>query len=289
MKGFFIKQWFGILSFVLSIAFSSYIYLSSKIEREPVFISDPVRTLIANGNRAGSKKVNVVDENGKPIKGDVIAVRFNFWNEGRHPIKGSDILEDLNINLDGEDVKILDQSVIASTRSSVVKPKLSNINSVSANIDFGTLERNDGFSGQIIYAGDRSAKLRLSGDLEGVPENGIASDQILESRIFWRWYFPVVGIFMALIVAGIAVVALFTKLTNFAASKLHDRHKSQLQKLAKPIGVLAGVVFFFGYMAIVTLAMVDGKAINEMPPKLKESLIEASNKSIQPTAKAAAD
>ena len=289
MKSFFVKQWFGILSLILSVSFSSYIYLSSKIEREPVFISDPVRTLIANGDRAGSNKVNVVDEDGIPIKGDVIAIRFNFWNEGRHPIKGSDILQDLNIHLDGEDVKILDQSVIASTRGSVVKPEISNIDSVSANIVFGTLEKNDGFSGQIIYSGDRSAKLRLSGDLEGVPENGVSDDQILEGRIFWRWYFPVVGIFIALIVVGVGVVALFTKLTNLVASRLDDGHKSQLQKLAKPIGIFAGVVFFFGYIAIATLAMVDGKAINEMPPKLKDALIEASNKSIQPTAKAAAD
>jgi hypothetical protein len=289
MRSFFVKQWFGILSLILSIALSSYIYISSKIEREPVFISDPVRTLIANGDKAGSNKVNVVDEDGTPIKGDVIAIRFNFWNEGRHPIKGSDILEDLNIHLDGENVKILDQSVIASTRGSVVKPEIINIDSVSANIVFGTIEKNDGFSGQIIYSGDRSAKLRLSGDLEGVPENGISDDKILESRIFWRWYFPVVGIFIALIVVGVGVVALFTKLTNLVASRLDDGHKSQLQKLANPIGVFAGVIFFFGYMAIVTLAMVDGKAINEMPPKLKEALIEASNKSIQPTAKAAAD
>lgn len=281
MKGFFKRQWFGALSLILSVAVSSYFYLSSKVEREPVFISDPVRTLIANGDKAGSSKVNVVDENGKTIEGDVIAIRFNFWNEGRHPVKGSDILENLNLQLSGEEVEILDQSIIASTRPGVVKPEIKSLGKSSAEITFGTLENNDGFSGQIIYSGDRSAKLDLSGDLEGVPEDGILNDSALESRIFWRWYFPVTGAFVFLIVIGVGVIAVFTKLTNFIASKLDDNHKSKIQSLSKPIGAFAGTLFFFGYMVLVTLTMVDGKAINEMPPKLKEALIEASNKSTQ--------
>lgn len=277
---FFKKQWFGILSLVISIALSSYMYLSSKIERVPVFLTDPVQTLVANGDKKGSEKISVVDNNSNLIEGDVIAIKFNFWNEGRHTIKSTDILEDLVLKLEGENVVIRDQNIIASTRDKVVSATLTKINDTSLNLNFKTLENSDGFSGQIIYSAKGAAKLSLSGDFEGVEDNEILNSKDLENRIFWRWYTPVTILSIIAILSIFGIIALFTKMTNVVGSKLNDNHKSKLQSLSKPIGITAGVIFFLGYMGLVTQAAVNGKALNEMPEKLKSALVDASNKKI---------
>lgn len=282
MYAFLKKQWFGLLGILIGISFSIYSHVSSQIEREPVFITDTTQTLVARGDKKGSEKIKVMDENSKLIDGDVIAIKFHFWNQGRHTIKSEDILETLLLKLEGEDVVIRDLSIVASTRDNVVGASIQEVDNTTLSFAFKTLEKGDGFSGQIIYSANGVAKINLSGDLDGVSGDGILNTKDLERSIFWRWYIPITVAFILAIIAFFAIVALFTKMTMFIGSRLNDSHKSKLQSLSKPIGAVAGCFVFFGYMAIVTMAMANGKALNEMPEKLKTALVDASKKSSSP-------
>lgn len=276
MKEFLKNQWFGIITFIIGCLLSLYTYTDGKIERELVFISDPIKTLIVDGGKSTTEKFSIIDQNGDNIKGSIVAVKFNFWNEGRQSIKNSEILEPLQIKIKGDSIKILDQTIVASTRPNIVNASVTKRTDDTIEIYFKILEKEDGFSGQIIYNGDKNAEIEFVGELEGVSKDKIIRENKLEQRMFWRWYFPVVGIFFATIIIGVAAMFIFTKITNFVDSKFRISHKPNFQKFSKYFGIVLAGAFFLGYAGILTNATVKGKSQQEMPTPLKEAIAKAA-------------
>ncbi len=97
----------------------------------------------------------------------VTAVRLYFWNSGTMPIQRMDILRPIQCVLpDG--IEILDAKILSSSRDvSGFKIAVPNGTPNILEITFDALEKNDGGSIQLIYAGNRDAPIAFRGVVLG--------------------------------------------------------------------------------------------------------------------------
>lgn len=170
MLKFLRENWLGVGGLfvgVIGVAASIYTYSSSRRQREPYFITDPARTEILSRDRVGAAPIRVTRSDGQPITSDLTAVRFYFWNAGGEAIKDAHLLEPLVLRIEDPSARVLDYSLLRSSRPvcrfALQPGKTPN----TLNVSFRILEHNDGGTGQIIYEGSPSARLTLTGAIEG--------------------------------------------------------------------------------------------------------------------------
>src|SRR4029077_17649923 len=137
----------------------------SREERDPVFVVDPNRVEIISRERVAISPLTVVAD-GEPIKGDVYAVRFFFWNAGRRSIRPENVLEPIQVTLRASGNSLLDFMVLKTSRP-VAHVEVARPDTRRLLVTFSILERGDGLSGQIIYLGKREAPLQVTGVIEG--------------------------------------------------------------------------------------------------------------------------
>ncbi|MEW6601416.1 MAG: hypothetical protein AB1499_10645 [Nitrospirota bacterium] len=168
MKDFIKQNWLTIAVTLIGITSSFYFYRLSIASREPVFIADPVRARIIDSTQTAKANLSVISLSGELVKGDVSSIQFYFWNKGKASIKKTDILRPLKIYLSDTEGEILDVKILKSSRDVI------NVNfdhpakSKHINLTFDILEYNDGLTAQVIYSGDKDAKLLVNGVIEGV-------------------------------------------------------------------------------------------------------------------------
>src|SRR5882724_10374125 len=163
------QQWLGLLVGAIGIGLSVYFYAESREERDPVFVVDPNRVEIISEERVANGPIIVLRRNKTPIRGDVYAVRFFFWNAGRLAIEPQDILEPLRVTLRDSSSEILDFRSVKTSRP-IARIQLSRARTDSLRtllLSFSILERGDGLAAQIIYQGKRGAPLQISGTIKG--------------------------------------------------------------------------------------------------------------------------
>jgi len=212
-------SWLNILGFLvgcIGIGLSIYFYLSSRMEREPFFIVDPERTFLIDTKKFPQESLKVIREDGTPVKGDVTSVRFYFWNKGRQSIRQENVLEPLIIYFDDPTIEILDYKFVKKPRESIVLPTLiRNIKSPrnQLTLSFRILENLDGLSGQIIYAGDTSTHLYLSGTIEGT--KNIANNLTLSKESYKKVLYVIfIGVIIAPMVFSLIFLASILILTK---------------------------------------------------------------------------
>ncbi|SRR6266566_2394450 len=162
------QQWLGLLVGAAGIALSIYFYQQSREERDPVFIVDPNRVEIVSAEHVATAPIKVLRRDNSPIRADVYAVRFFFWNAGRRSIRPENVLEPIRMTLGDTSSEILDFKTLKDSRS-VARLQLTRVTTDprSLLVAFSILERDDGVAGQVIYQGRRDAPLRVSGTIEG--------------------------------------------------------------------------------------------------------------------------
>lgn len=168
--GFFKRNWLSIFLFLLSCVLAYVLYLKSIREREPKFWADDYRTEIINKNNILDAPIKVIKKNGEEIKSNLNSVRVYFWNEGKEPIKKENTLNDLKIILDDNNAEIISYKILKISRNVTeikLLPDSGNIKR-SLKIDYKILEMYDGFSAQILYQGKNDAKIKITGNIEGV-------------------------------------------------------------------------------------------------------------------------
>ena len=154
---------------VIGLGLAFYFYRRSVEERIPTYYVDPVRTSIVASTGAKPSELEVL-YNGTPLKeGDVTAVRVYFWNDGRMPIRNTDILRPLSLVVNPS-ARILDARVLKSSRqvTNIAVGLQSSMGGVP--LLFDVLEENDGAAIQIIYAGSPSADIAITGVVVGAHE-----------------------------------------------------------------------------------------------------------------------
>jgi hypothetical protein len=215
IKSFLKNNWLGLtggLIGILGLAFSYYFFKISTSPAEPVFLLDPSRTIIVDSKRFSDTPLRVVRDDGRTIQGDVTSIRFYFWNNGRKSIRPSAILEPIVVTLEEKDGEILDHKILKVSRG-VVRPLIQRDTADPKrkfNISFSVLEKNDGFTGQLIYVGNPNADLKIFGAIEGV-EKILTTQQLISSQS-WSEYGKKVGLMAIILVLGLFVGFILPKL-----------------------------------------------------------------------------
>jgi hypothetical protein len=203
----FLKDWtgkLGLLCGVVGIIIAIYAY-NPVPQRVPNLVVDPVRTTIINSKMFPGSSLKVIRGDNVVVKDDVTALRFYFWNSGKQSIKPDNILQSLSMSLNDANAEILDYKVLKVSRPDVIKIRLTpsdNNPSRELLLTFNILEENDGFTCQIIYAGNPSAELETSGVIEGVRR--INGNETVSGGRFWSELLRLLPIYLVVVV-GIAV------------------------------------------------------------------------------------
>ncbi|WP_281556898.1 hypothetical protein [Thalassomonas sp. RHCl1] len=165
------KNWLGLFGLIVGfvgLISSYYFYAQSVKEREPMFIEELLRTVVVEADSLRDFPLKIVNRDGKPVEKDLTSFRVYFWNNGKEPIKSSDILKPIEFFLDSSEAEIIDIKIISASRKDIINPvvQLKDKNRVSLHFDI--LEQADGFSLQVLYAGSPKVPLKLNGVIEGV-------------------------------------------------------------------------------------------------------------------------
>jgi hypothetical protein len=171
--GTYLKQNWFILFLTVGFGVSGiYFYFESQEARDPVFVVDPDRVEIVRAARVAQAPIKVLRRDNTPVRSDIYAARFYFWNAGKRPIKSAEVEEAIRVTLDSGseilDFKRLKLSRLP-THARLVPTSVSGSRLRTLVIIFSILEQDDGLTGQIIYEGGRDARLAVSGTVEGVP------------------------------------------------------------------------------------------------------------------------
>jgi len=267
-------NWLAIALALAGVASSYYFYLRGQEVRQPVFVVDPVRAYIFD-SEAASDGLRVIAPQSDDLKdtavieGDVTALRFYFWNAGNRPIRKEDILRRLRLSLGDDQAQVLSVRLLKVSRADIVDARLFSEEDRSVAVDFRILEQGDGFSGQIIFAGDPAAQLSVDGVIEGV--HGIDDAYAMRTDLLVQK----VGVFLG-VVAFFAVVALVIMLWSRFVSPVGRRllGPARWDRLGQVIGMGTAAVVLLGMVLLVVRALIKPPA-NEMQ-KFASSAVPAS-------------
>jgi hypothetical protein len=145
-----------------------FLYVGYKL-REPTFFFDPIRTTILDHANAADAPLTLLTSKGDTITSDVVSVYIYFFNQGEETIKYENVYAPLKVKLDTNS-RILDFKIIKSARTvSGIDVTIDSTNTF-LNIRFRALEKDDGFVGQVIFAGNKDAQLFIEGGIDGAKD-----------------------------------------------------------------------------------------------------------------------
>ncbi|MGB8952378.1 MAG: hypothetical protein WCC06_06910 [Candidatus Aminicenantales bacterium] len=147
---------------ILGIGLAIYFWQESKLERELVFLSHPVKATVVKAGQTSSIEIFYKNEK---INTDVTAVQVAIWNRGKRPIEKNDILEEV-VLLTRPKTPILDAEIRKISRGIIDL----NINKEGFQegripVSWRVLEKNDGGSIQIIIAGSSKVEIAVDGTI----------------------------------------------------------------------------------------------------------------------------
>lgn len=268
LVAFFKKYWFGLTCFFLSAAMGIYFYTSSRASREPIFVEDPVKTVIIDSKSVSTSPLKVLTKDNITINGDVTAIRFYFWNKGQLSIKRENILRPILLSLSDPKSRILDYKILNSSRPEIIEPKLQIIGrspSNSLRLTFNILEQNDGLTGQLIYAGTPAARLEVSGVIEGAKQINTTETVGILQMIMQAA--KKLGIILLIAVAMVIFVSLLDVLPGVL--------KKRFPKLGFTLDVLGWaivLVFFFSFIYFIVSGFKESvrkDIISSVPKEVK--------------------
>jgi len=191
IRSFARKEWLalvglglGVVGIVVGIAVSYYFYLESRTEREPVFLVDPARTPIVRAAQVSTAPIRITRQDGKSLKGDLNAVKFYLWNDGRLSIRPEHVLKPIVISLTDPAAEILDARFLNVSRDVTGLELIRRANSPGQlEVRFTILDRNDGGVALVLYEGPPDAPLKITGAIEGVQR---IQTELSIARRYWR-------------------------------------------------------------------------------------------------------
>jgi hypothetical protein len=285
MYRFLLQNWLSILGLaigVLGIGLSVYFYKLSTAERVPVFLIDPVKTRILDSTSFPTSTLKVLRENNTPVNTDVTSLRFYFWNDGKLPIKAENVLQQLVITLSDPNSEILDYKILKASRPDIVLPNIKTNErnpSKSLTLSFNILEASDGFACQIIFAGNPSANVDLSGAIEGVKV--IQTNAVLSSSQFWRELGKFAMIILGTLLGMLIFAVLVLKASDVGFGGDDKIAESFWGKFKYHAARIVVILFFIGFLGF-PIGMVIYTSIQGANEQSRTSIIESVPASIRP-------
>lgn len=159
----------SVISIAITIVYGYYfLYVGYKL-REPTFFVDPIRTTILDKTNAADAPLTLLTAKGDTITSDVVSVYIYFFNQGEETIKLENVYAPLKVRLDTSS-RILDFKMIKSARKISGIEVMIDSTSEFLNITFRALEKDDGFVGQVIFAGNKDSQLYIEGGIDGAKD-----------------------------------------------------------------------------------------------------------------------
>ncbi len=256
----------GIVIGVLGILLSLYLYEQSIREREPCFITDPVRTEILKSSDVVGVPIKVIRTDGSEIRSDLSSIRYYLWNNGKEPIHANQVLEPISIRLDDPNARLIYPSILKISRGVTGLDVRASPNDPERTllISFKILEKDDGVTGQIIYEGSPNARLLVSGVIEGA--RAFRSEEHFKSKSKQAAYI----VFAAIL--GFLLLFLGMTLRNSLrwvkeTSKPLRKSRVRIIIVASHIIVFALVGYVFYNRTLETLKSVDEKIVASKVPQ----------------------
>lgn len=270
----------AILSVIASGIISWYFYDKSQQYRLPVYSVEPFSSAVFKANEKKEFPFKVTTNDGKPILKSIYLSTHYFWNKGEKPILQSDVLEPLKVTLSSEKegLKILNVSVSKFSRK-VVSCSSDQISDNEIELTYKVLENNDGCAIDILYIGEENPKVEVAGTIIGVEEFEIYSQTVDDYFENLPWYHP-----YKRYVPGLVVIIPFSIILILY---LRSRQLSRFKFWSDALVYILFVCQIY-FIAEITLGM-NGFYLETERPKVGTWESTTANKSVQPTAEAAAD
>jgi hypothetical protein len=159
-----------VISAIVGASISTFFWSISRKRRELVYSINAVRTRVVASGQTKDLKVLYKDE---PL-GDVniTAVQISLGNTGNESISTTNILEEVKIKTEPP-ARILEAYVRNKTRDVIGITLLDSAESRSKGtipLSWRILEKNDGFSVQLLYLGKQTVDVLIDGIIEGKRE-----------------------------------------------------------------------------------------------------------------------
>lgn len=259
MKRDYIGYALAIVSIVIAIIVSWYFYEKSVQRREPFFAADYVPSTVFDVNREIPIPLRVLREDGDALTDSVHVATHRFANLGNAPISRDDLLTPLVIKLSAEGSELLGVSITRQSRD-VVSCAVRQDSSISFTLSFRILEQDDGCEIRTFYAGRRSPKYVIDGEIVGVKKIGMRSENvydIIEKEPDWigrviQW---------SNAAAGIVPFLAFSAMMLSYMARPETSGKKSLTALAGTIAV-GGVIIWSIYAPSLLRSYDESKSVN---------------------------
>jgi len=152
---------FGSICSIIGLYLAFFFYNQTKETREPFFIESPIKSKLIETKNIEKAPFKIYRYDNTEINNDVTSTTLYLWNQGKKPIKSTDILDSLLISLP-DSCEILKIEIIGQTRD-VCNISLIQINKNQVKLNFNIIEHLDGFIAQLIYIGNSNQNLRNNG------------------------------------------------------------------------------------------------------------------------------
>jgi hypothetical protein len=256
---------------ILGIMSSYYFYTISIKVKEPVIV-EKSNTQIFSSDFSDTNRFALIDEStGLKVTSSVFFQEVTVWNKGKEIIRKSDVLSPINISYTN-DVKIIDVSIVASTRPDIVRASYHK-NKNSLDLNFNIMEQNDGFNVQVLYTSKEKGIANISGDIAGV-EKFYTFGDLTSDNIFFGVGKFVMWLFLG--VVGLFVIAGFMHVCDLLIKRIFpNKH----QVITKRIGKVLACIWA-GFVVLLLILFVAGKVYQLAESEALEStpnMIEVIN------------
>ncbi|MCH9031608.1 MAG: hypothetical protein IIB00_05040 [candidate division Zixibacteria bacterium] len=245
------RNWISVIGVgigIIGLAVAYYSYAQSKRERIPRFVIEAARSEILRADRIAETPIRILKRNDDTeITEDVTSITFYFWNAGKEPIKEQHVRIPITISIDDSTAEILDFQVVKISHpvtQFVLTPHLSDGDSTenhlrSLQITFDILENEQGAVCQILYSGNREAKISINGYIEGFGDL-ISSTASMTSKTYEVWQ---VVIWLISVLILIALLKFLEYVFEISLKRVFRRWQRVLGFFSYLI-VAAGLIYF---------------------------------------------
>jgi len=142
-------------------------------------------TTIPIVERTADAPFSIIDENGRPVSGNVFALTATIWNSGDASIDEQAVRTPLTIKLN-ENVSILDIRIEYASSNNVSEFKFDSLSKNSVKIKWRYFDPSEGFRIKFIYSAKQASDLKIEGKIYGVKS---VSDNSRSHSSGYSWVF----------------------------------------------------------------------------------------------------
>lgn len=221
-----------LIPLLCSTSLAVYFYYQSLKERELTISIDSTRTQLFSAQDDNSPfEIKFKDT---PVKDNVTAMQFRFWNDGKLAIRKEDILTPLTLRFD-QRVKILEVKIIKTFREiAKISINEAELNQGVIPISWNILDNNDGAIIQVIYEGYPNANPEFACEIVEQKELFYTSDnkQVMVTVTQATRVLALIGLVIAIIciVMTIRFMKRFIKMTLITAQEQSQKTIKELQE-----------------------------------------------------------